>query len=154
MPDPKITMKDPKELKVVTRMAEQARQDIIDRAFPQKKRAGRSLQGKAFKKLSPGYRLWKRSKGRPGVPDQRFTSVTANALRARLASKNSARLGFVQNRIIAGYLERRNKYWGLTKKEQKRVLDIAAREGARSAASVRVKDGQIIVEVGIAVRKK
>ncbi len=131
--------------RALLRMAEAAVQQVRRRAFPTGGRAGTGVAGDRFEALSPAYKKRKVEKGRPGVPDQRFTSSTANALGVTGRSAQRVSIGFRERRVIAEALEQRNRYWGLSAKERAAVQAIAERAGAEFARSVRITGG---IEVG------
>lgn len=134
--------------RVLLRMAEQSRQLITRRAFPTNGRAGRSVTGRNFRRLTPRYAKWKASKGRPPVPDQRFTSGTANALGVLSRSETRVVLGFRTRRKVAEGLQKRNNFFGVSRAEEKAVVDIARQAGAQYAASVRVDRRTVVIDFG------
>jgi hypothetical protein len=130
--------------RLLLRMARTSELAIRRRAFPTGGKAGKGLRGETFRPLSKGYAKHKRKKGRPAVPDQRFTSGTANALGVTRSTRTEAAIGFRERRQIADALNRRNSFWGLSNAERLRALAIAERAGADLAKRIRIR-GTVIV---------
>lgn len=124
-----------------------ARDAIIKRAFPINGKAGRSRKGSKFKPLNPGYRVKKQQAGRHPVPDQRYTSQTANALRIIKRSRGKRVIGFAGRQDIAAGLQQRNDFFGLTSSERKQVVDKVRRVLQDQGAKTKVNPRQITIEI-------
>jgi hypothetical protein len=115
--------------------AQQAANDIRARAFTPGE-VGRNLKDEEFRPLAKGYAAYKARRGRPPVSDQVFTFATASALQITVESPGEVRLGFVTRRKIAGFLQDRNKFWGLTEEERERAVRAAEKVVGAEAASL------------------
>lgn len=107
--------------RVLSAMALEAMVEIRKRAFPNRAR-GKSITGKPFKKLTLPYARFKQSKGRPGMANQRLSSDTATGLIVTKKTKSTRHLGWLLNADIVQSLQKRNKFWPMSKKEEKHVL--------------------------------
>ena len=127
---------------------------LVKHAFPSDGTPAKGIDGKAAPKLNPAYAKRKIKRGRPGVPDARFTSKTAQAfgvVAERGTRGNSptaeVKLGFRARRGVAEGLQKRNKYMGHTRAELQRIYALAERELRSRAAGVRIVNGTIHVDV-------
>jgi len=56
--------------------------------------AGRGGDGKPMKKLSPEYKTFKKGKGRPAIPNLKFTGLMRISLTPKIVSSFTVRVGF------------------------------------------------------------
>jgi hypothetical protein len=93
----------------------------------------------------------KRLGKRPGVADQVLSGGTQKALQVVAESSDSRTLGFSTERArkVAGHLEDRNRFWGLSQREEARVVAIAEEAGQAMSESISVKAGKLSIDINL-----
>lgn len=149
MATPRLTKPKVDARRVTAVMATTGRNLLLKRAFPGGRTAARSVRGHAARPLTERYKRRKLARGRLGIPNQRFTSRTAQALgQVRRVSPREVVVGFRTRREIALALQERNQFMGHGRKERAQILDSAARVLQRSVRkTIRVVGGRIVLKV-------
>lgn len=167
---PKIEIRDIPWRRALARASVSLIDSILARAFPEDGTAAKDAQGQAVPALSPAYEEAKKKGGmqvqigastrrvgpRPGVPDQRLTSLTARGLGVVQEGVRRFVIGFrdARSRKVAEYLQDRNNFWPETNDERRKALDEAGKVLQGSGLQVRIRDGVMRVKIPLGGGKR